>query len=255
MTPSTITGVPVQRDAEGFFIDPGQWTEEMADDIARENGVDELTDRHWIVIRLGGSMRTLGKVSGVPINGGTMTLNTSTVSGNTSSYNGGGIFKPATASTTAVQWGTPGSGPGEFKLPYGVAVDAHGHVYVADTYNNRIEKFTAEGDFLGTWGSYGAGHGQLHKPFGVAVDAHGHVYVADTYKRPDREVHRRRRLPRDLGELRVGQPAVQVSPRRRGRRPGHRLRRRHQQRPIREVHRRRRLPRALGDLGRGPQSV
>jgi dissimilatory sulfite reductase related protein len=77
MTPSTLTGVPVQRDAEGFFIDPGRWTEEMADEIARENGVNELTDRHWIVIRFmrnayltngsAPSIRTLGKVSGVPI--------------------------------------------------------------------------------------------------------------------------------------------------------------------------------------------
>ena len=77
MTPSTIAGVPVARDAEGFFIDPEQWTEEMADEIARENGIDELTDRHWIVIRFmrnaylengsAPSIRALGKVSGVPI--------------------------------------------------------------------------------------------------------------------------------------------------------------------------------------------
>ena len=180
MTPSTITGVPVQRDAEGFFIDPGQWTEEMADEIARENGIEELTDRHWIVIRLGGSMRTLGKVSGVPINGGTMTLNTSTVSGNTSSYNGGGIFKPATASTTAVQWGTPGSGPGEFKLPYGVAVDGP--------------------------------RACLRRRY---------------LQQPDREVHRRGRLPRDLGELRRrARPAPQAV-RRCGRCPRACLRRRH----------------------------
>jgi dissimilatory sulfite reductase related protein len=77
MTPSTLTGVRVERDAEGFFTDPDQWTEEMAGEIARENGVDELTDRHWIVIRFmrntylkngsAPSIRTLGKVSGVPI--------------------------------------------------------------------------------------------------------------------------------------------------------------------------------------------
>jgi dissimilatory sulfite reductase related protein len=77
MTPSTLTGVPVERDGEGFFIDPGQWTEEMAAEIARESGIDELTARHWIVIRFmrsaylengsAPSIRTLGKVSGVPI--------------------------------------------------------------------------------------------------------------------------------------------------------------------------------------------
>jgi TusE/DsrC/DsvC family sulfur relay protein len=77
MTPTLLTGLPVERDAEGFFTDPQQWTEEMAGEIARENGIDELTDRHWIVIRFmrnaylekgsAPSIRTLGKVSGVPI--------------------------------------------------------------------------------------------------------------------------------------------------------------------------------------------
>jgi tRNA 2-thiouridine synthesizing protein E len=51
MTGSALIDASVQRDAEGFFVDPGQWTEEMADAIARENGIDELTERHWIVIR------------------------------------------------------------------------------------------------------------------------------------------------------------------------------------------------------------
>ena len=77
MTSSTLTGVPVERDAEGFFTDPQQWIEEMADAIARENGIAQLSDRHWIVIRFmrnayletgsAPSIRTLGKVSGVPI--------------------------------------------------------------------------------------------------------------------------------------------------------------------------------------------
>jgi dissimilatory sulfite reductase related protein len=77
MTPTLLTGLPVERDAEGFFTDPQQWTEEMAGEIARENGIDDLTDRHWIVIRFmrnaylekgsAPSIRTLGKVSGVPI--------------------------------------------------------------------------------------------------------------------------------------------------------------------------------------------
>jgi TusE/DsrC/DsvC family sulfur relay protein len=77
MTSSTLAGVPVERDAEGFFVDPAQWTEEMAGEIARESGIDELTDRHWLVIRCmrrtyletgsGPSIRTLGKASGVPI--------------------------------------------------------------------------------------------------------------------------------------------------------------------------------------------
>ena len=77
MTATTVTGTPVERDAEGFFAHPEQWTEEMAPEIARENGIDPLTDRHWQVITFmrrsylengaAPSIRTLGKVSGVPI--------------------------------------------------------------------------------------------------------------------------------------------------------------------------------------------
>ena len=77
MTASTITGGPVERDAEGFFVHPEQWTEPMADQIAQENGIENLTDRHWQVINFmrnaylqkgaAPSIRTLGKVSGVPI--------------------------------------------------------------------------------------------------------------------------------------------------------------------------------------------
>ncbi len=77
MTPSTLAGTTVERDAEGFFTDPQLWTEEMAAEIALENGIDELTDRHWQVINYmrrtyletgsAPSIRTLGKASGVPI--------------------------------------------------------------------------------------------------------------------------------------------------------------------------------------------
>jgi len=77
MTPLTVTGAPVDLDAEGFFVDASQWTEDMADDIARESGIEQLTERHWLVIRFMRdtylrtdacpTIRTLGKASGVPV--------------------------------------------------------------------------------------------------------------------------------------------------------------------------------------------
>jgi TusE/DsrC/DsvC family sulfur relay protein len=77
MTPSTLAGSTVDRDTEGFLTDPEQWTEELAREIARESGIEELTDRHWQVVRFmraaylrdgtAPSIRTLGKASGVPI--------------------------------------------------------------------------------------------------------------------------------------------------------------------------------------------
>jgi len=47
---ATIAGTPVDLDAEGFMTDAGQWTREIAEEIARANGIDPLTDRHWHVI-------------------------------------------------------------------------------------------------------------------------------------------------------------------------------------------------------------
>jgi TusE/DsrC/DsvC family sulfur relay protein len=72
-----IADSPVDVDAEGFLMHPEQWNEAIAAEIARENGIAQLTDRHWLVIRFmrerylasgaAPSIRTLGKESGVPI--------------------------------------------------------------------------------------------------------------------------------------------------------------------------------------------
>src|SRR4030042_1223850 len=70
---------------------------------------------------------------------------------------------------------------GYFDAPSGVAVDASGNVYVADTYNDRIQKFSSSGTYMTQWGTYGSSNGQFNWPSGVAVDASGYVYVADTY--------------------------------------------------------------------------
>jgi sugar lactone lactonase YvrE len=77
------------------------------------------------------------------------------------------------------QWGSFGSGNGQFSFPAGVATNSAGDVYVVDSGNNRVQKFTSVGTFLIQWGSSGNGNGQFDNPIGVAVDAAGNVYVAD----------------------------------------------------------------------------
>jgi tRNA 2-thiouridine synthesizing protein E len=77
MTTLEVQAITVERDAEGFLVDPSQWTREIAEQIARESGIPELTPRHWQVVEFmrerylatgtAPSIRSLGKESGVSI--------------------------------------------------------------------------------------------------------------------------------------------------------------------------------------------
>jgi DNA-binding beta-propeller fold protein YncE len=69
--------------------------------------------------------------------------------------------------------------PGDFAKPSGLAVDSDGNLYVADTLNNRIEIFDADGKFIRTFGKNGDGPGYFARPKGVAIDGDGHIWVAD----------------------------------------------------------------------------
>ncbi|WP_432137010.1 MULTISPECIES: TusE/DsrC/DsvC family sulfur relay protein [unclassified Streptomyces] len=77
MPTAAYDGTSVPVDDEGFFTDPSRWTEPMAEQIAKETGIDTLTERHWQVIRFmrdqyaekgtGPTVRVLGKTSGVGV--------------------------------------------------------------------------------------------------------------------------------------------------------------------------------------------
>ena len=78
-------------------------------------------------------------------------------------------------------WPYCNSGPG-FSLdqPSGIAVGRDGSVYVTDTYNHRVVKFSSEGTFISAWGSRGKEPGKFVYPEGIATDSSGNVYVTDT---------------------------------------------------------------------------
>jgi tRNA 2-thiouridine synthesizing protein E len=77
MPAKTYAGTEVTVNDEGFFTNPDEWREEMAPELARESGIEPLTEQHWLVIKhmrhecaekgTGPSVRALGKSSGVTI--------------------------------------------------------------------------------------------------------------------------------------------------------------------------------------------
>ncbi len=91
------------------------------------------------------------------------------------------------------EWGNfgdvaTGNAPiGTFNEPWGIAVGPDGSVYVTDTWNHRVQKFSRAGRAIKTWGQFGQPAPEfadsnyfLWGPRGIAVDSAGRVFVADT---------------------------------------------------------------------------
>ena len=69
-------------------------------------------------------------------------------------------------------WGEPGSGPGQFFVPHGIAIDSQGKVYVADRENSRIQIFSPEGEYLTEWR-------EIARPCQVFIGRDDTVYVTE----------------------------------------------------------------------------
>lgn len=81
-------------------------------------------------------------------------------------------------------WGELGDGDGQFRSPSDVAIDDDGNVYVTDQFNNRIQAFTADGEFLYAFGQqgYGADSDNFLLPDSLAVEDN-HIFVNDLVNR------------------------------------------------------------------------
>jgi tripartite motif-containing protein 71 len=93
-------------------------------------------------------------------------------------YTSDRVLKFGADGSVVQQWGSSGSGSGQFDAPFGISVDERGAIYVVDQLNNRIQKFGPDGSAQTAWGKAGAGKGELRTPFAVAASS-GRVYVAD----------------------------------------------------------------------------
>ncbi len=69
-------------------------------------------------------------------------------------------------------WGTPGEGPGQFRVPHSVCFDSKGRVLVGDRDNHRVQLFTLDGRFLDQWTDF-------YHPLDIHMDSDGTLYVVD----------------------------------------------------------------------------
>lgn len=72
-----------------------------------------------------------------------------------------------------MEWGTTGSGQGEFQDPHALAMDSQGRLFVGDRANSRIQLFDQEGNYLETWSQFG-------RPSGLFIDQNDMLYSADS---------------------------------------------------------------------------
>jgi sugar lactone lactonase YvrE len=73
-------------------------------------------------------------------------------------------------------WGEPGSAPGQFQIPHGIAIDRRNRILLADRENNRIQLFTLEGELIEIWRG-------LHRPNSIRIGPDNIVYVAELMHR------------------------------------------------------------------------
>ena len=105
------------------------------------------------------------------------------------------------------KWGGPlamnilGPFPGWFATVTSIALDSRGNVFVADFYNNRVQKFAPDGTFLTAIGTKGSGPGQFQHAMAGAVAKDGSLFIADF---GNNRIHPRPSARRPAVDLRGG---------------------------------------------------
>ncbi len=90
----------------------------------------------------------------------------------TDGYGNARVHKFDPAGRLLFSWGEPGSGPGQFNLPHGIAVDKDETSYVADRENSRVQLFDSSGGYLTEWTD-------VARPTDIVIDAAGNLLVAE----------------------------------------------------------------------------
>ena len=156
--------------AHHLFIGP--------DDSVYTTDVGDHTVRKWtgdgeLLLTLGTPNEPAEKLSGDPFN-----MPTDVALGHdgsiyvTDGYGNARVHHFTPDGTHIRSWGEPGSGPGQFKIPHSICVDASGLLYVADRENSRIQVFLPDGQFVREWRG-------VHRPDHILQGEDGRFYVAE----------------------------------------------------------------------------
>ena len=90
----------------------------------------------------------------------------------TDGYGNSRVVKFSRDGTYLKEWGTNGSGPGQFQLPHAIVMDSRGRLIVADRTNRRLQLFDTDGNFLTQWTHLGV-------PYGLYIAQDDTLYIAD----------------------------------------------------------------------------
>jgi DNA-binding beta-propeller fold protein YncE len=92
-------------------------------------------------------------------------------------YGNARVHRFSPTGTLKRSWGAPGTGPGQFHIPHGIAVAADGRVFVCDRENDRIQIFDPDGQYLGEWTD-------TQRPTHLVFDSRGRAYVSELWWHP-----------------------------------------------------------------------
>jgi peptidylglycine monooxygenase len=91
-------------------------------------------------------------------------------------YGNSSVHRFSQDGTYVSSFGSPGSGPGQFRVPHSIRVANDGRVFVCDRENHRVQVFTAAGEYIDQWTDF-------KFPMGIHIDSNQVVYVTDQVPR------------------------------------------------------------------------
>lgn len=77
------------------------------------------------------------------------------------------------------QFGVSGTNYGKLGMPYGIAIDSSGYIFITDLSKNQIHKYSPSYTFMFSWGELGSGEGQLSQPKDIKIDSTDIIHVLD----------------------------------------------------------------------------